>query len=127
MLKRLCAGINTNHNPSLTRVRALKAYLNCIQGETETSADYNERQASCKRYVDTLRGPILRHIEIDDDALTDLEVKEHMASAILLLNADRTRHVARLQEMEKAVELGMIEFLLSNTRLLRFWLRMKRD
>ena len=41
--KRLCAGLNTNHNPSLTRVRALKPYLNCIQGGTETSADYNER------------------------------------------------------------------------------------
>ena len=64
---------------------------------------------------------------MDDDALADLEVEDHMSSAILLLNADRTRHAARLQEMEKAVELGMIEFLLNNTRLLRFWLRMKRD
>ena len=43
---------------------------------------------------------------MDDDTLTDLEVEEHMASAILLLNADKTRHAARLQEMEKAVELG---------------------
>ena len=106
VLKRLCAGINTNHNPSLTRVRALKAYFNCIQGDTETSAEYNERQASCKRNVDTLCGPILRYIDMDDDALSELEVEEHMASAILLLNADRTRHAARLQEMEKAVELG---------------------
>ena len=48
VLKRLCAGINTNHNPYFTRVRTMKAYFNCIQGEIETSTEYAERQASLR-------------------------------------------------------------------------------
>ena len=106
VLKRLCAGINTDHNPYFTRVRTMKAYFNCIQGETESSAEYAERLASLRRNMEIVCGPVLREIEMDDAFVTPLEAEEGMASAILLLNSDRIRHAGRIQDMEKAVELG---------------------
>ena len=86
-------------------MREIKKYVNCIQKETETSTEYSERQASARRAMEHVYGLIMKHIEVDTD-VSPVKGEEGIASAFTFLNSDRTRHVERIKELEKVVEVG---------------------
>lgn len=128
VLKKLCSGINSNHNVYLTAVRKLQDWLLCRQKDNESSPVYAERQALLKKSAYLVCGPILQHFEVENED-TPEDVERGLESALLLLNADRTRHAERLKEMEKSVELGddciptqphkALEILVANEERLR--------